>query len=364
MPITPYVTDIGGGFRDTATLTRWLNVTRRNILMYALAQNLPKVSALMKLLLEKQDSQPFQHDFVIFPVYGGPDTTNQQNMQPRYINFTTGAFTTQDYFVDVLYAKFTPSGLYQTFTINMFEGLVMQSPNNIIDTVQLKIEEAVRQLFLGLQTDLMGTRGTNDQKFYGLKDVVDNGLNQPEFGGLSRTTYPWWNSPVYNFNDLRAGDTNLPIYAVINRGINKYWAEYGNIYGVPRVAFTDPNTFSKIAESFVSIERYIVGETRSIADIREYNVRGLDIGGVAIFPDPYLQNYSSGGNYYGDIYFLNFDHLYFTGASPIEYYVHEWWSEVTQGRLAFSSLCLITGQFYTDRPRAHFIIKNVPSFSA
>jgi len=132
MPITPYVTDIGGGFRDTATLTRWLNVTRRNILMYALAQNLPKVSALLKLLLEKQDSQPFQHDFVIFPVYGGPDSTNQQNMQPRYINFTTGEFTKQDYFVDVLYAQFTPSGLYQTFTINIFEGAIMQSPNNIM----------------------------------------------------------------------------------------------------------------------------------------------------------------------------------------------------------------------------------------
>ena len=362
MPIYPYVTDIGGGFRDSTVLTRWLNVTRRNILMYALAQNLPKVSALCKLLLEKQDSQPFQHDFVIFPVYGGPDSTNQTNMQPRYIDFTTGTFTKQDYFVDVLYAKFTPSGLYQTFTINFFEGLIMESPNNIIDTVQLKIEEAVRQMFVALQTDLMGSRGTNDQKFYGIKDVIDNGVNQTVFGGLDRSQYPWWNSPVFNYQDLIGNDTGLPIYAVINRGINKYWDEYGNIYGLPRVAFTDTMTFTKIAESFMAFERYMVGDVRNIADIREYNIRGIDIGGVAIFPDPYLQSYTNqAGQKVGDIYFINFDHIFFTGASPIEYYMHEWWSEVVNGRLAFSSLCLITGQFYTDRPRAHFVIKGVPS---
>lgn len=366
MPITPYVTDIGGGFRDTATLTRWLNVTRRNLLMYALAQNLPKVSALFKLLIEKQDSQPFQHDFVIFPVYGGPDATNQANMQPRYIDFTTGTFTKQDYFVDVEYAKFTPAGLYQTFTVNFFEGLIMESPNNIIDTVQLKIEEAIRQMFLALQTDLMGTRGTNDQKFYGLKDIIDNGVNQPTFGGLDRATHPWWNSPIYNYTDLLGSDTGIPIYAVINRGINKYWNDHGNVYGMPKVGFTDTMTFAKIAESFMSFERYIVGDIRNIADIREYNIRGIDIGGIAIFPDPYLQPYTVTGKTtqtVGDIYFINFDHIFFTGASPIEYYMHEWWSEVVNGKLAFSSLCLLTGQFYTDRPRAHFVIKGVPSMA-
>jgi len=283
-------------------------------------------------------------------------------MQPRYIDFTTGTFTKQDYFVDVLYAKFTPSGLYQTFTINFFEGLIMESPNNIIDTVQLKIEEAVRQMFVALQTDLMGSRGTNDQKFYGIKDVIDNGVNQTVFGGLDRSQYPWWNSPVFNYQDLIGNDTGLPIYAVINRGINKYWDEYGNIYGLPRVAFTDTMTFTKIAESFMAFERYMVGDVRNIADIREYNIRGIDIGGVAIFPDPYLQSYTNqAGQKVGDIYFINFDHIFFTGASPIEYYMHEWWSEVVNGRLAFSSLCLITGQFYTDRPRAHFVIKGVPS---
>jgi len=360
MPITPYITDIGGGFRDSATLTRWLNVTRRNILMYALAQNLPKVSALLKLILEKQDSQPFQHDFVMFPVYGGPDSSNQANMQPRYMNFTTGQFTEQDYYVDVQYAKFTPSGLYQTFEVQFFEGLIMESPLNIIDTVQLKIEEAVRQLFLGLQTDLMGTRGTNDQKFYGIKDVIDNGVNQPTFGGLSRSTYPWWNSPVFNYSDL-AGNENLPIYAVINRGINKYWKDYGNIYGMPAVAFTDTMTFTKIAESFVSIERYMVGDLRSIAEVREYNIRGIDIGGIAIFPDPYLSNYQVSNSYYGDIYFINLDHIFFTGASPIEYYITEWVNKQVAGKLAWSALALITGQLYTDRPRAHFIIKGVPS---
>ncbi len=365
MPIIPYTTDIGGGFRNTATLTRWLNVTRRNLLMYALAQNLPKVSALFKLLIEKQDSQPFQHDFVIFPVYGGPDATNHAAMQPRYIDFTTGTFTQNDYFVDVQYAKFTPTGLYQTFTVNFFEGLIMESPNNIIDTVQLRIEEAIRQMFLALQTALMGTRGTDDQKFYGLKDIIDNGTTQPIFGGLDRTANPWWNSPIYNYSDLLGTDT-IPIYAVINRGINKYWNDHGNVYGMPKVGFTDTMTFAKIAESFMSFERYMVGDLRSIADVREYNIRGIDIGGIAIFPDPYLQPITittPTPRTYGEIYFINFDHIFFTGASPIEYYMHEWWSEVTNGKLAFSSLCLLTGQFYTDRPRAHFKITNVPTMT-
>jgi hypothetical protein len=124
-------------------------------------------------------------------------------------------------------------------------------------------------------------------------------------------------------------------------------------------------TFAKIAESFMSFERYMVGDVRNIADIREYNIRGIDIGGIAIFPDPYLQPYTvtvgTSTQTVGDIYFINFDHIFFTGASPIEYYMNEWWSEVVNGKLAFSSLCLLTGQFYTDRPRAHFIIKGVPS---
>jgi hypothetical protein len=364
MPIYPYVTDIGGGFRDTATLTRWLNVTRRNILLYALAQNLPKVSAFVKILLDKADSQPFQHDFVIFPVYGGPDATNQANMAPRYIDFTTGAFTEQSYYVDVLYARFTPTGLYQTFGVTIFEGAYMESPNNIIDTVQLRIEEAVRQLFLGLQIDLMGSRGTDDQKFYGIKDAIDNGVNQPVFGGIDRATYPWWNSPVYNYSDLDGGE-NRPIYQVIHRAINAYWADHGNIYGLPAIAITDPKTFTKIAESFTALERYVVGDMRTIADVRSYAIRGIDIGGISIFPDPYLTNYSTGTppTYYGDIYFVNLDHLHFTGASPFEYFVTEWWPNYTKGYLSFSSLCLLTGQLYTDRPRAHFVLKGVPSMA-
>jgi len=359
--ITVWTTQTGGAFQDAATTQRWLNVTRRNFVLYGLAQNLPKISPLAGLLLKNSDTQPFQPDFIIQPVYGGLTGTDLTSAQPQWVDATAGTVEIRDFKADVMYAKYTPSILGNAIRFGMFEQAVMQSPLNIIDLLAIKATEVFIQLLSVYANTILGTRGTDDKKFYGLLDLVDNGTAQPTYAQIDRATYPWWNSPIYDYSAI--ADANLPVYMNIKRVISKYAKEHGHIYGMPHVAVTDFSTFQKVLEGFINFERYIVGEVSNIAEERGYRIKGIDIDGIALFPDPYLTTYTEGTNTYGRIFFLNLDHIRFTTANPFEFYMTDWNFELINGRLSYVSAILLAGQFWTDKPRAHFRIDRVPTLT-
>ncbi|MEM4625792.1 MAG: hypothetical protein QXJ28_03455, partial [Candidatus Pacearchaeota archaeon] len=288
-PITVWQTTTGGTFQDATTTARWLNALRRNIVLYAFAQNLPKISAFANILLRRSDSQPFQPDFIIQPVYGGLTGTNLTNAQPEWVDATAGTLNLADYVADYMYAKFTPSVLGKAIRLNFFELAVMQSPNVIIDQLAIKTTEAHLQMMVAFMNSIMGTRGTNDNKFYGILDIIDDGTNQPNYGQIDRATYTWWNSPIYLGTNYIADGP--PLYLVIKRAIKDYCKEFGNIYGVPGIGITDYDTWLKIAESFMAIEQYVVGNLDQIAEERSYQVKAINIDGIWIIPDAYLSTY-------------------------------------------------------------------------
>ncbi|MEM4619675.1 MAG: hypothetical protein QW607_05625 [Desulfurococcaceae archaeon] len=364
-PIPVWQTTTGGAFQDPQITTRWLNVLRRNIVMYAFAQNLPKISAFANLLLKRSDSQPFQPDFIIQPVYGGLSGTAQENAQPSWVDATTGTLDIKDFNVDVLYAKFTPCILAKALRLNFFELAIMDNPNVIIDTLAVKTTEVHMQMLLTFMQAIMGTRGTDDKKFYGIFDIVDNGVYQPNYGGLDRGIYPWWNAPVYLGTNYTAD--NPPLFRVIKRVIKDYAKEHGNIFGMPAIAVTDYDTWLKIAESFMAIEQYVVGTVSEIAEERRYETKAINIDGIYIIPDAYLTTYEKtiGGQTKtcGRIFFVNLDYIRFTSASPFEFYMLDWVNEFAGGdttkRLSFATALLLAGQFWSDRPRAHFRVDDI-----
>lgn len=360
-PITVWQTQTGGAFQDAAKTAAWLNALRRNIVMYAFAQNLGKISVFSRLLLENSDSQPFQPDFIVQPVYGGLDATNQAAAQPQWIDATSGTINIQDFSADYMYAKFTPSVLGSTIRISLFEQAVMQSPNVIIDRLALKATESHLQMMYAFMNAIMGTKGTAENRFYGIFDLVDNGVYQPVYGQISRATYPWWNSPVFLATDY-TGD-NPPLYLVIKRALKDYAKNYGHIYGMPALGVTDYDTWQKITESFMQLERYVVGDIKETTDIRSYEIKAVEIDGVRIIPDAYLSTYEKtiGGQTKtcGRIFFVNFDYIRFTSASPFEFYVTDWQFELVNNKLSYVTAILFAGEFWTDRPRAHFRLDDI-----
>lgn len=364
-PITVWQTTTEGAFRDPNITARWLNALRRNIVMYAFAQNLPKISAFAQILLKNSDSQPFQPDFIVQPVYGGLSEPDLQNAQPEWINATAGTMSLTDFSANYMYAKFTPAILGKAVRLNFFEIAVMQSPNVIIDQLALKMTEAHLQMMLAFMNAIMGTRGTDDSRFYGILDIIDNGINQPNYGQIDRATYTWWNAPIYLATSYMAD--NPPLYQVIKRAIKDYAKTFGNVYGMPGLAVTDYDTWNKIAESFTAIEQYVVANLDQVSDLRSYQVKAINIDGIWIIPDAFLSTYQKTINNQtrtcGRIFFINLDYIRFTTASPFEFYVLDWQNEFAGGdstkRLSFATAILLGGQFWSDRPRAHFRLDDV-----
>jgi len=339
-----------------ADLQRFLNTTRRNFIAYAVAQNLGRLSPVAKVLLDRADSRPFQPAWIIQPVV--PDATNYNG--PQYL--TNDQFTINSTDPTVINAQFEASLMAQTIRVGMTELVSNQSPNAVIDQVLLKTSQATLKTMLELSERLATDDGnaTVNQKFQGMRDVVDAGFFCGNFGQIDRATNTWWNSYVFDATALGAG--TVPEFRVVQRAIVEYLEVTGGSFGMPNIAFCPFGTFQKIAESFQALEQYIVGDISSISQVREYETKGIIINGIPIFPEPNLTTYTNANNQtVGDIYFLNLENIQFTFAEPFSFYMSEWKDEFINGRLSWMSVMLVGGNIWSDRPRAHFMLKGVPS---
>jgi len=346
----PFLT--GGVFQDSSQLKRFLDTTRRNFIAYAVAQNLPKISPMVRLILERADQRPFQAAFIVQPVY--PDLSSPS---PQYLD-TSGNFTINDFNAATINAIFEPAVMGNTIRLNEFEIAQADSPNKVVNELAIKVSDIGLQTFAKLTNDLIRSR-TSDKEFYGILDVI--GISGV-FGELDRTTYTWWVGTQYSYATDLGNASN--IYQGIERGVNKYMKNIGSVFGLPSCGFTDYATFQRIIESFTPIERYNVGHVADITEVREHTVKGVIVGGVPVFPDPYLSPYDAGGgDYVGDIIYLNLNNIHFSFASPFSFYTTEWQPEYINAKLSWLSVFLIGGQLWSERPKAHLVIKGVPSMN-
>lgn len=350
---------IDSWYNDDTRLQQFLNVSRRNFVTYGVAQTLPNVSPLTYVLMKRSSELPYGGAWAVSPNI----STDYPAVQ--YVYGNTDTFTINDQTPNVVNAKYEPALTVQTVRLSYKDLASYNNPNNIVDLLAKKVENAVRSIFVELCTRTTTDDGSPTTQFmpYGIRDIIDNGVFCTDLGQIDRTTNLWWNSPVYDYMALTPD--NPPIFRGIQRAIVKYMSQEGNKWGKPTVAFTSYDAFQKIAESFQSIERYNVGDINNIANGRAYEVVGINVQGVDIFPDPYIQPYTiTVGNStitVSDIFFINLNYLHLDFADPFTFLMDKWQSEISNSRLSYLSVILTGWNLWTEQPKAHFKLVKVPS---
>ena len=328
-----------------------LNALSRAIPNYVVAQNLGKLSPLMRKLLSSAEVKAMSFPFISQPVAGASVSHSQ------YVTYD-GAFNVPTS-LDIDLTKmptFYANMILDTLYVTDIEAKAFEAGNPYMLFNNLKTRASL--VWIGLMdtltTNLVGTRvsgGVEDtNKFYGLKDIVDDGTINANFGNLARGTYAFWNSKIYNATSLWTDSPSAFVYVM--RAMAKFQNECSTM-GMPTCGFCSHGVWQKIAESFTNIERYIVADTGKLEDTRQYEVTGLIVQGVPIFPDPYLSA--------TEVYFLNLDHVKFDFADGYVSSVTPWYNMSIVGKLAYLALVIISGQLWSDAPVASFKLTNMPA---
>jgi|GEM_PF-862061 len=329
-----------------------LNSLSRAIPSYVVAQNLGKLSPFVRRLLANAEIKPISFPFISQPV--AKNIINNVQLVGADMGFTVPSSIDTD-FTDM---ATTYSNLaLATLTVTDFEVKAFESgnPNMLYDNIKARASVIWLGLMKQLAEWLMGTRvsGTeNTNQFYGLQDVIDDGTTNANYANINRATNPYWNSYIWNAQTLWTD--NPPAYVYVMRALAKY-QKNASTMGMPSVGFTSNAVWQKIGESFTNIERYIVADPATLDETRQYQVTGIAINGIPIFPDPYVTN--------NEIFFINWDHLKFYLCDGYAVTSSEWVNLDLVGKLAYFSYLLIGGQLFADAPVAHFRLQNMPAVS-
>jgi hypothetical protein len=331
----------------------YLNSLSRAIPSYVVAQNIGKLSPFVRRLLANAEIKPISFPFISQPV--AKKTINNVQKVGADMGFTVPSGIDTDLAdMATAYANLALATLTVTdFEVEAFES---GNPNVLYYTLKTRASEVWLELMDQLATWLMGTRvsgSTEDtNQFYGLQDVIDDGTTNANYANINRSTNPYWNSYLWNAQTLWTD--NPPTYVYVMRALAKY-QKLASTMGMPSVGFTNNAVWQKIGESFTNIERYIVADPATLEETRQYQVTGIAINGIPIFPDPYVAN--------NEIFFINWDHLKFYLSDGYAVTSSEWVNLDLVGKLAYFSYLLIGGQLFADAPVAHFRLQNMPAVS-
>ena len=185
------------------------------------------------------------------------------------------------------------------------EGVV-QMDHAVIPLVEARMNDATNVTMDTMSTAIFNNF-SNQQQFLGFPGAIDDGTNLVNYGGLSRTTYSFWQSKVY-----AAGGVNPTRQSVLQyiAGVTKNGGE------MPSFGIMGFGTWTLLAQDFVGQESYTItpGGGFDTGDGPRAAFRALMVAGVPIFADPYCPE----------------GVLYLPNSSYLNLYVH------TQASFAFT----------------------------
>lgn len=346
----------GGAMPDDSIALSYLNSVRRGFVSYAVAQNITKLSPLVKILLDRADQRDWGIPFVVQPVVGS-------KVYSAFPMGFTGEYTSSSINPpNILAAQFNPAEWGVEVRISRNELLMFQNnPLAVVDIVSARSADAFISLMEALTSQLLGSRTTSGVedplKFYGLKDMIDDGTQCPNYGNISRSTYAWWASDIYNTTSLWSDYSTVPAFTLVQRGLSRY-INRNSAAGLPTIGVCSFATFQKIAESFTGVlDKVITQDVTEVLETRSYRVMGIDVNGVPIFPDPWLASDS------GVIYFLNLDHVKLSLAKGLDFVETPFESLRPVQLDQYSSLLVVGGQLWCDAPYSCFKMINFPTVS-
>lgn len=173
------------------------------------------------------------------------------------------------------------------------EALV-QDAHAIVPRIEATMNDATNNMIDMFATALFNNT-TNTNAIIGLPGAVDDGTTMVTYGGLSRTTYPWWQSRVQT-------QGTAPTRALVMKNVASVFF-YGS--EMPNFGVMGVGTWMALANDFLTQEAFPIMPDGKGFDQEAQGPRSgftaLVVAGVPIFADPYCPE--------GTLYLINTNYL-------------------------------------------------------
>lgn len=126
------------------------------------------------------NGKPWSGEKMKFPFKYQSNTTSQGSFD-GFDTFDTTKVNTRERM------EFSPTGFYQSIVLSGMEVDVNATEAQVLDLVKVEMESGQQDMMDAIGTQLYGD--ASGKEFQGLKDIVDDGNNTANYGGLARSTY-------------------------------------------------------------------------------------------------------------------------------------------------------------------------------
>jgi hypothetical protein len=281
-----------------ATASELTAITRRNFVQKGFVQY-GNSSPIMSALIQTSKVATGGVSPITVPVQGTAMTSGQ------WIGYD-GTFQQPGNLPGFQNAEFNLKGFVTPIPFLGMEGLV-QIDYSIVPLIEARMNDAVTQTIIAFSTALENNY-TNQQQLIGFQGAIDDGSLMPVYGGINRTTSPWWKSTYV------ANTANVPP----TRGlIIQYIAQVTKKTGEkPKLGACNFGTWTQLALDYVGYERFPQTPASSFTDTTIQSMfSAIEVAGVPIYADPYIPE--------GTLWMINSDYIglfiheraafYFTG---------------------------------------------------
>jgi hypothetical protein len=334
---------IGGGILPAQGSTQYTELTyiTRRAFIPKLVVQIYNSTPLMAALIANSQSATGGVSSVTVPVQGA------QFVNAQWSDYS-GSFNQPSVMQGAFNAEFNLKLMIAPVPFLGMEGAVQQD-YAIIPLIEARMNDATNVMMDGMATALY-TNTMNAQQFIGLPAAIDDGTNTANYGNLNRSTNTWWQSKLYNANNVNPTRQNVLQWI---SGTVKKGAE------VPKCGVCGFGTWTLLAQDYVGQEQYVITPgsafSDSEADGPKAAFRALMVAGVPIYPDPYCPE--------GTLYFLNTDYL--------SLYIHEQGSFVFTGfestlpnwQIGYVGAVLMIAELVNTKPKSMTKVTNLNSLT-
>lgn len=262
-----------------------LSATVRRAYMTSLIVQIYQASPLLAALMQSAQMASGGLSPITQPIQGNPMVAGQ------WTDYS-GSFNEPGVTPGIQNAEFDLKAFTIAIPMLGFEGLV-QMDYAVVPLIDARMNDATNVAIDTFATALY-SNFSNQQQLIGLPGAVDDGTLTASYGGIQRSTNPFWKSTVVNNTNPTTPTRNLMM---------QYIAQVTKKNGEkPKMGVMGLGTWTLLAQDFTPQERFVntPGDSFSQTEIRS-GFEALMISGVPIYADPKCPE--------GTLYLLNTDYL-------------------------------------------------------
>ena len=220
------------------------------------------------------------------PLQGAPMVSGQ------WVDYS-GSFEQPGVQPGIQNAEFNLKAFVSTIPFLGMEGLV-QLDYSVVPLIEARMNDSTNVTIDTFATSLFNNVG-NQQQMIGLPAAIDDGTFAATYGGVNRTTNPFWKSTY-----VHGGGAVTPTRNLMLQYISQVTKTTGEM---PTIGIMGFGTWTLLAQDFTSQERYNItpGNAFGADKKAEALFRALDVAGVPFYADPYCPE--------GILYLINTNYL-------------------------------------------------------